>query len=1069
MPCGEAVSVGLTAWWRNVPPGDDWVSFGDYNYEMRQISRRPLRLSAVLATISLVVVSLAVVVPSTDSTATPASVWGSEPAITLGSNPTEMAAGDDGSIWVVDSTDATLTEITNVAGVSRPQTPIALATGSNPTGVTVDLDGNVWVGLTATGQVQQVVDIAGTWTPQTPISVGSTGNTMNLNTSPDGSIWVVFRGTSNVQHIVEAAGSWSAESMLSADRSIDELVFDTNGVGWLMHPSEAITKIVETGGVWSLNPPMSTPFRANWGAPGPNGSLYLSDGGCRVVKFEPATQTSPLTGYPSCDTDSLAATSDSSFWLTSSGSGSVDRWSSTTFNLVERFIVGGQPRDLTPSTDGSLWFVNKTSHKVQQISFREPIASSITSASSETFPMGTSTTFTVTTTGGFPFPLIRTAGPLPYGVTLTDNHDGTATLAGAARPGTEGVYPIEIEAVNGEFVTTQNFTLTVPGTPPNSLTVFFNGQSGGWNTCSVNSMAATANGTLWVASPGGNILRYSTDLFSLSETMSVGGTPSQITTASDGTVWFIDETANNVRSISYSGGTWTLDSAVTVGSSPRFLTAGANGSVWVADTVDDNIKQITNVGGTRSVATTISLPGTTLAGLTKGLDGNIWVADRLEGKLYRISYESFFQAWSVAAPVSLALSDREMVLAAGPDGDIWVAFRSSNSVQSVRNVSGTWRGTWTAQTALTIPAGSFTIAAGPGETLWVGDGSGRATQLVKIEGTWVPLLAIPAAQRTQYTAVTDSGSMWWSDGGCALFEWKSVAGVAPTITTSATGSMRIGEYSAITLSATGTPKVTFSKVGNLPEGVSFNVNSYNSEATFSGTPSNSVTPGDYTFKIIADNGAYRAAVQEFTLTISTPPPTTTTTVAPTTTTTVTPTTTSTTRPTTTTTTSTTRPTTTTTAAPTTTTTRPTSVLNESQIAQLPPAQLTPAKLAKAAKVRIRMSGFQPRERVQLTVASSPIVVGEVDADGDGVIDTEVEIPGDLEPGDHHLASYGLTSGVGFSQAFTIDAEDGAALPATGSDSTRLLLVGGVLALLGSAMAAVAARRRQDVTKRRALN
>jgi len=278
--------------------------------------------------------------------------------------------------------------------------------------------------------------------------------------------------------------------------------------------------------------------------------------------------------------------------------------------------------------------------------------------------------------------------------------------------------------------------------------------------------------------------------------------------------------------------------------------------------------------------------------------------------------------------------------------------------------------------------------------------------------------------------------------------------------------MKISEYSTVTLQATGTPKVTFSKVGDLPAGVSFDVNSYNSMATFSGVPAGSVTPGDYTFKIIADNGAYRAAVQTFTLTISEPPPTTTTTS---TTTTVAPTTTTTTRPATTTTaapatTTTTRPATTTTAAPTTTTTVAKSVLNETQIAQLPAAQLTPNNVAKGAKVRVRMSGFSPRERVQVTVASSPVVVGEADADGDGVIDTEVEIPTDLDAGEHHLASYGLTSGIGFSQAFVVAADDAPALPTTGSDSKRFALTGGAIALLGAALAAVAARRRQDLVK-----
>ena len=78
--------------------------------------------------------------------------WGPEPAITVGSNPVEIAAGANGSIWVVDATDATLTEIADVNGAATVQQPIALASGSQPTGVTVDLDGNIWVGLNNTQQ-----------------------------------------------------------------------------------------------------------------------------------------------------------------------------------------------------------------------------------------------------------------------------------------------------------------------------------------------------------------------------------------------------------------------------------------------------------------------------------------------------------------------------------------------------------------------------------------------------------------------------------------------------------------------------------------------------------------------------------------------------------------------------------------------------------------------------------------------------------------------------------------------------------------------------------------------------
>ena len=122
--------------------------------------------------------------------------------------------------------------------------------------------------------------------------------------------------------------------------------------------------------------------------------------------------------------------------------------------------------------------------------------------------------------------------------------------------------------------------------------------------------------------------------------------------------------------------------------------------------------------------------------------------------------------------------------------------------------------------------------------------------------------------------------------------------------------------------------------------------------------------------------------------------------------------------------------------------------------------MTSNTVAKGAKVRIRMSGFTPRERVQLTVASSPTVVGEVDADGDGVVDAEVEIPADLESGEHHLATYGLTSGIGFSQSFVVDAEDGSALPTTGSDSVRMMFFGLVVLVGGAALSAVATFRKR---------
>ena len=89
----------------------------------------------------------------------------------------------------------------------------------------------------------------------------------------------------------------------------------------------------------------------------------------------------------------------------------------------------------------------------------------ITSADHATFTKGSAGSFTVTTTAGYPTATtITKTGALPAGVTFTDNHDGTATIAGT--PTAAGAFPITIKASNGATTdATQSFTLTVNAPP----------------------------------------------------------------------------------------------------------------------------------------------------------------------------------------------------------------------------------------------------------------------------------------------------------------------------------------------------------------------------------------------------------------------------------------------------------------------------------------------------------------------------------------------------------------------------------------------------------------------------
>ncbi len=96
-------------------------------------------------------------------------------------------------------------------------------------------------------------------------------------------------------------------------------------------------------------------------------------------------------------------------------------------------------------------------------------APAITSGASTTFVVGTTGSFTVTTSG-MPAPTFTQSGALPAGVTFTDNGNGTATIAGTPAVGTDGVYQLAITAQNGVSPpANQAFTLTAEATSPGGL------------------------------------------------------------------------------------------------------------------------------------------------------------------------------------------------------------------------------------------------------------------------------------------------------------------------------------------------------------------------------------------------------------------------------------------------------------------------------------------------------------------------------------------------------------------------------------------------------------------------
>jgi PKD repeat protein len=62
---------------------------------------------------------------------------------------------------------------------------------------------------------------------------------------------------------------------------------------------------------------------------------------------------------------------------------------------------------------------------------------------------------------GFPLPALAESGPLPRGLTFTDNGNGTATIAGTPAAGSRGLYRVTITATNASGIATQSFKIIV--------------------------------------------------------------------------------------------------------------------------------------------------------------------------------------------------------------------------------------------------------------------------------------------------------------------------------------------------------------------------------------------------------------------------------------------------------------------------------------------------------------------------------------------------------------------------------------------------------------------------------
>lgn len=411
---------------------------------------------------------------------------------TISGTPTSSASGD------------TTVTVTAANGVITPATPEGFATQTLALHV---IEAPAFTGPdtgTATAGTEEVFTITATGTP-TPalgvVSETSTGTAFTSSFTDDGDGTATYRLTGDNDGVVTL--------VVSADNGVGSPVTRTYTFTVVEVPviTSADTTDFVVGEAGSFTVTASgTPAAQLALTSGslPGGLTFTDNGdgtatiagtpspsaaGERVVEV---TATNPngvdhqqLTFrvdarpvFTSPDTATFATGASSTFTATATGTPSPDMAvTSLVFTGVDASefdapVVGAGTVTLSgsPTTSGTVTLTlsasNRAGTATQTVTIAVVEPPAFTSADQAVAVVGQAGSFTVTTSGSPAPALAIGSGNLPAGLTLTDNGDGTATIAGTPAPGTAGDVELTLTATTaGVPVASQDFTLKVKQAP----------------------------------------------------------------------------------------------------------------------------------------------------------------------------------------------------------------------------------------------------------------------------------------------------------------------------------------------------------------------------------------------------------------------------------------------------------------------------------------------------------------------------------------------------------------------------------------------------------------------------
>jgi len=632
---------------------------------------------------------------------------------------------------------------------------------------------------------------------------------------------------------------------------------------------------------------------ANFVNPGPAGAL---DGVTIVAGHEYAetiTDQFPTGGWARPYTNSLE-NGDLCAWIKpGTGQGSAQDITLTTGTFAVQSTWANELGQLF-----GIWQGCEVSHSVITDNATS-YAPAIVSYFQETVKAGRPGTFTVITSAA-PLAAISETGALPPGVTLVDNHDGTATLSGNPDIADGGIFHFTLRATNGIGApATQDFVLTVrpwsptiinfagdPATPGDS------GDGGPAISAQLRSAASVAldgAGNVYIVDQGANRVRKVDASGIIANLAGVSGNPAPIEgNTGDGGVAtsatlsgpmgvavdragniFIADTGNSrVRRIDPTGTITNFagDAAATPGNSgdgglagaanlryPMGIAVDSLGDVYIADTMNNRIRMVDSSGLIINVA-----------GSPTGTPGN--------------SGDS--------GPATAALLSHPQGIALDAAGNLFIADTGNRRVRrldrqgtitnfaGIGDVSGCCGGDGgpAASAVLSSPTG---VAADRSGTVYIADAFNDRVRAVN--GTGI-ISTYAGGHEVGYPSEGDNGPA--NEAGLFQPAGLTVDSVGNLYVPELSGRVRevlpgprfaglsdtsfaVGAANSFQVQVSGIPTPGVTESGPLPKGVSFD----RASRTLNGTPASSAI-GSYPVTFKAANNVGNDAHQSFTLTVN---------------------------------------------------------------------------------------------------------------------------------------------------------------------------------------------------------